>query len=84
MSVDEDLKHKERMLRFCRERRAKAQKAREDQDRVVSDLIARMEAYIAEGSYERRGPMRSRYPVATGSRLLIEALDVIKKLTGKW
>jgi hypothetical protein len=71
--TDENLQeHKEKMLKFCCEKNL-----------AIDGLIKRIERYVDQGGYEKRGARGARYSVARCSRLLIEALDAIKKLTGK-
>lgn len=66
-------RHKERMLKFCIERNL-----------AIDDIIARIERFIESGEYEDRSSgRRPGLAVKKCSRLLIEALDAIKKLTGK-
>jgi len=73
--TDRELKrHKETMLVFCKERNL-----------AIDDIIRRIERFIESGEYEDKNkPGRAPpLPVKKCSRLLIEALDAIKKLTGK-
>ena len=72
--TDKDLRsHQKKMLAFCAERNL-----------AIDDIIARIERYVDDG--QKEGPLpriANHNSVAKGTRLLIEALDVIKKLTGK-
>ena len=71
--------HQEKMLKFALERNI-----------ALDDTIRRIESYIQEAGYEQRGTPKvpkgtrvSRTSITKCARLLIEALDVIRKLTGK-
>jgi hypothetical protein len=60
------------MLKFATERNA-----------TIDATIERIEKWLGEASYETRGSKPARASLTKCARLLIEALDVIKKLTGK-
>lgn len=70
LKLDELEEHKEKMLKFCVERNL-----------AIDSIIRRIEQFIDDEEYNRRGA--SRTPITRCSRLLIEALDAIRKLTGK-
>jgi hypothetical protein len=73
MTKEELLAHQRRMLKFCH-----------DRNLAIDDIVVRIEGYINTGRYDQRGSNQhqSRTAVVKCVRLLIEALDAIKKLTG--
>ncbi len=64
--------HKKKMLKFCK-----------DRNLAIDDIIARIERFIDSGEYDKPGKGEQRPTARKCARLLIEALDAIKKLTGK-
>jgi len=70
--TDKELhRHKQTMLLFCKQRNL-----------AIDDIIGRIEKFIDSGEYDNQ--LSGRRPaVRKCTRLLIEALDAIKKLTGK-
>jgi hypothetical protein len=74
MNEEESIQHQRRMLKFSLEKKYAS----------IDSLISRIEGYLDGGTYERnRGPQAARAAINKSGRLLIEALDVIKKLSGK-